>query len=42
MGNALLAISILLLLPSLNAVFATESKLITYSDTMNNVVFDGK
>lgn len=42
MRNALLAISILLLLPSLNAAFATESILITYSDTMNNVVFDGK
>jgi len=42
MRNVLLAISILLLLPSFNAAFAAGTILITYSDTMNNVVFDGK
>ena len=42
MRNALLAISILLLLPSLNAVFAAGSILITYSDTIERAVFDGK
>ena len=42
MRKALLTISILLLLPSLNAAFSVESILITYSDTMDKVVFDGK
>ena len=42
MRNALLAISILLLLSSLSAAFAAEPILITYSDTIERVVFDGK
>ncbi|MGI0076543.1 MAG: hypothetical protein ACREAJ_02920 [Nitrosopumilaceae archaeon] len=42
MRNVLLAISILLLLSSLNSAFAAGSILITYSDTIERAVFDGK
>ena len=42
MKNAFLTMSILLLLPSLSAVFAAETILITYSDTIERAVFDGK
>src|SRR3989337_3682777 len=42
MKNAFLTMSILLLLPSLSAAFAAETILITYSDTIERAVFDGK
>jgi len=42
MRNAFLAILFVLLLPSLSAAFAAETILITYSDTIERVVFDGK
>jgi len=42
MKNLILLISILFLLSSINAANATQSILITYSGTMDNVVFDGK
>jgi hypothetical protein len=42
MKNSILLISFVLLLSSINAANATQSILITYSDTMHNVVFDGK
>lgn len=42
MRNAFLAISILLLVPSLSTAFAAESILITNSDTIEKVVFDGR
>jgi len=42
MRNSFLIISILLLLPSLHAVNATQSMLISSSDTIERVIFDGK
>ena len=42
MRNAFLAILFVLLLPSLSAANAAETILITYSDTIERVVFDGK
>jgi len=42
MRNAFLVILFVLLLPSLSAVFAAETILITYSDTIERVVLDGK
>jgi len=42
MRNAFLAILFVLLLSSLSAAFAAETILITYSDTTERVVFDGK
>jgi len=42
MKNFLLIISLFFLLSSINAANATQSILITYSDTIDNVVFDGK
>ena len=42
MKNYILLISLIFLLSSINAVNATESILITYSGTMDNVIFDGK
>jgi hypothetical protein len=42
MKNSILLIMLFLLVPSINAANATQSILITYSDTMYNVVFDGK
>ena len=42
MRNTFLAILFVLLLPSLSAAFAAETILITYSDTIERVVFDGK
>jgi len=42
MKNFLLIISLFFLLPSINPVNATQSILITYSGTMDKVVFDGK
>ena len=42
MKNFLLIISLFFLLSSINAANATQSILITYSGTMDNVVFDGK
>jgi len=42
MKNFFLIISLFFLLPSINPVNATQSILITYSDTMDKVVFDGK
>jgi hypothetical protein len=41
MRNMFLALSILFLLPSLSAAFATDSILITYSSTIDRAVFDG-
>ena len=41
MRNAFLAILFVLLLPSLSAANAAETILITYSDTIERVVFDG-
>ena len=42
MKNSILLILLFFLLPSINAANATQSILITYSDTIKNVVFDGK
>ncbi|MGI0055912.1 MAG: hypothetical protein ACREAK_00905, partial [Nitrosarchaeum sp.] len=42
MRNTLLAISFLLLLPSINAAFAEGSIFITYSDTIESAIFDGR
>ena len=42
MKNYILLISLFFLLSSINAVNAIESILITYSGTMDNVIFDGK
>jgi hypothetical protein len=42
MKNSILLIMLVLLVPSINTANATQSILITYSDTMYNVVFDGK
>jgi len=42
MKNSILLITLFVLLSSINAANATQSILITYSDTMDNVVFDGK
>src|SRR3989337_334119 len=42
MKNFILLITLFVLLSSINSANATQSILITYSDTMDNVVFDGK
>jgi hypothetical protein len=42
MKKSILLITLFFLLPSINIANATPSILITYSDTMYNVVFDGK
>jgi hypothetical protein len=42
MRNALLAILMVLFLPTLSVVFADEDILITYSEQMDRTVFDGK